>query len=65
MQVPAIANGWGLIDIATPDWARTRTSFVDDSTELQLVFSDEFEVDGRSFYPGQFAHLPEDWMGMC
>lgn len=52
-----MANGWGLVDVATPDWARTRTSFVDGSTELQLVFSDEFEVDGRSFYPGTLIQM--------
>ena len=39
-----------LIDIATPDSAKTRTGF--DGQEYDLVFSDEFEVDGRTFYPG-------------
>ena len=39
-----------LIDVATPDSAKTRTGF--DGQEYDLVFSDEFEVDGRTFYPG-------------
>jgi beta-glucanase (GH16 family) len=39
-----------LIDTATPDSAKTRTGF--DNHEYELVFSDEFNVDGRSFYPG-------------
>ena len=40
-----------LIDPDTPPEAHTKTS-VRDGRELQLVFSDEFETDGRSFYPG-------------
>jgi beta-glucanase (GH16 family) len=39
-----------LIDIATPNSAKTRTGF--DGQEYDLVFSDEFEIDGRTFYPG-------------
>lgn len=35
----------------TPDWAQTRTSLYD-GKQLQLVFSDEFNTDGRTFYPG-------------
>ncbi|TFY81007.1 hypothetical protein EWM64_g3011 [Hericium alpestre] len=50
-QVPSIGN-WGLIDIHTPNWAHTRKSFHDDGVELQLVWSDEFNTDGRTFYPG-------------
>lgn len=46
-------NGnWGLIDLETPDYAKTRKSFMDDTQELVLVWSDEFNVDGRTFYPG-------------
>jgi beta-glucan synthesis-associated protein KRE6 len=44
-------NG-GLIDTDTPAEAYTMTSFHDGSTEMQLVFSDEFNTDGRTFYPG-------------
>lgn len=49
-QVPDIGN-FGLIDNDTPAWAYTKTSW-EDGTEMQLVFSDEFETDGRTFYPG-------------
>lgn len=42
----------GLIDKDTPQSAYTKPSWMDSSTELQLVFSDEFNTDGRSFYPG-------------
>ncbi|KAJ7169728.1 beta-glucan synthesis-associated [Mycena filopes] len=51
-QVPEIAGNFGLIDVHTPKEAYTMTSFHDSDTELQLVFSDEFEVAGRTFYPG-------------
>jgi len=40
----------GLIDLETPKSEYTRLS-QDGTTELQLVFSDEFNEDGRSFYP--------------
>ncbi|KAF8339437.1 beta-glucan synthesis-associated [Amanita rubescens] len=40
----------GIIDTATPDSAKTRTGF--DGEEYELVFSDEFENPGRTFYPG-------------
>jgi beta-glucanase (GH16 family) len=39
-----------LIDTDTPSSAMTRTGF--DGEEYDLVFSDEFNVDGRTFYPG-------------
>ena len=39
-----------LIDKATPSSATTRTGF--DGQQYDLVFSDEFEVDNRTFYPG-------------
>ncbi|KAG8976162.1 hypothetical protein FRC05_004411 [Tulasnella sp. 425] len=50
-QVPTMPGNFGLIDKDTPKEAYTITSKYDGS-ELQLVFSDEFNVDGRSFYPG-------------
>nr|GAT47829.1 predicted protein [Mycena chlorophos] len=54
-QVPAIPGNFGLIDVATPKEAYTMNSYYSPGSELQLVFSDEFEVDGRSFYPdGEF-----------
>ncbi|KAJ7129426.1 glycoside hydrolase family 16 protein [Mycena epipterygia] len=49
-QVPSLGN-YGLIDLDTPVDAYTFTSLYD-GTELQLVFSDEFEADGRTFYDG-------------
>ncbi|THH13369.1 hypothetical protein EW146_g6838 [Bondarzewia mesenterica] len=51
-QVPDMPGNWGLIDLDTPEWAYTRKSFAEDGVELQLVFSDEFNTDGRTFYPG-------------
>jgi hypothetical protein len=39
-----------LVDPDTPQSVRTRTGF--DGEEYELVFSDEFNVDGRTFYPG-------------
>ena len=39
-----------LIDTDTPTDAKTRTGF--DGEEYVLVFSDEFNTDGRTFYPG-------------
>ncbi len=40
-----------LIDSDTPEEAKTRMG-TDGQTKYNLVFSDEFNVDGRSFYPG-------------
>lgn len=49
-QVPEIDNFPSLIDSHTPDDAKTFTNSRGD--EYKLVFSDEFNEDGRSFYPG-------------
>lgn len=46
-----MAGNWALIDVDTPQSAYTQTSYVD-GTEWDLVFSDEFNTDGRTFYPG-------------
>ena len=51
-QIPTLTGNWGLIDSDTPKDAYTLPSWADGKTELQLVFSDEFNVDGRTFYPG-------------
>jgi len=51
-QVPTLTGNWGLIDAETPKSAYTRTSWADGKTQLRLVFSDEFNLDGRTFYPG-------------
>lgn len=50
-QVPTMTGNWDLIDKDTPQEVYTITSFQDGS-ELELVFSDEFNQDGRTFYPG-------------
>lgn len=51
-QIPVmIGNRNLLIDVDTPQEAHTLTSY-QDGTELQLVFSDEFNVPDRTFYPG-------------
>nr|GAT56376.1 predicted protein [Mycena chlorophos] len=49
-QLPTI-EGWGLIDSETPENSYTMPSWVT-GEEMQLVFSDEFNTDGRTFYPG-------------
>ncbi|GAA5891181.1 hypothetical protein JCM8208_002530 [Rhodotorula glutinis] len=49
-QVPVIPNLPGLIDADTPDEFMTRVGH--DGHTYQLVFSDEFNVDGRTFWPG-------------
>lgn len=49
-QVPIINSLPGLIDSTTPTEAMTRQGF--DGKEYNLVFSDEFSVDGRTFWPG-------------
>ncbi|KAJ7218060.1 beta-glucan synthesis-associated [Mycena pura] len=46
-----IPGNWGLIDAETPADAYAKASWVG-GEEMQLVFSDEFNTDGRSFYPG-------------
>lgn len=52
-QVPSMPYGkFGLIDRDTPKSAYYKSSYVNPGDEWQLVFSDEFEVEGRSFYPG-------------
>uniref|UniRef100_A0A0W0FM02 GH16 domain-containing protein n=1 Tax=Moniliophthora roreri TaxID=221103 RepID=A0A0W0FM02_MONRR len=50
-QVATMPGNWGLIDLDTPQEAYTFPSY-EDGTELQLIFSDEFNTDGRTFYPG-------------
>lgn len=52
VQIPSMSGNWGLIDLDTPKEFYTKPSYHDPNEELQLVFSDEFNTDGRSFYPG-------------
>ncbi|KAG7099031.1 hypothetical protein E1B28_000911 [Marasmius oreades] len=44
-------GNWDLIGFDTPKDAYTHPSF-NDGEKLQLVSSDDFNKDGRSFYPG-------------
>lgn len=45
-------GNWGLIDLDTDKSFYTKPSYNDPSQEMQLIFSDEFTTDGRTFYPG-------------
>jgi hypothetical protein len=47
-----IPGNFGLIDRDTPKDVYTKPG-LRDGRDLQLVFSDEFNEDGRSFYPGK------------
>ncbi|GAA5927478.1 uncharacterized protein JCM15063_005912 [Sporobolomyces koalae] len=49
-QIPEMPTYRGLIDPDTPTSALTRTGF--DGKDYELVFSDEFNTDGRLFYAG-------------
>ncbi|KAI9811881.1 MAG: hypothetical protein M1827_005232 [Pycnora praestabilis] len=53
----------GLIDPTTPQSAMTRPST--DGGTLQLVFSDEFNTNNRTFYPGDDPYwtAPDFWYG--
>jgi len=51
-QIPSIPGGWGLIDVDTPKEALTKASYMNPGDQWELVFSDEFNTDGRTFYPG-------------
>ncbi|KAI0305008.1 beta-glucan synthesis-associated [Russula brevipes] len=51
-QAGQLTTGRALIDTDTPQSAYTLTSFHDSSSKLELVFSDEFNLDDRTFYPG-------------
>lgn len=52
-----------LIDKDTPDTAKSRTGF--DGQDYELVFSDEFNTAGRTFYPGDdpFWEAVDLWYG--
>lgn len=50
-QVPDMEGNFQLIDKETPVEALTRKS-LEDGSEWDLVYSDEFNTEGRSFYPG-------------
>lgn len=46
-----MTGNWGLVDLDTPQEAYTISDY-QNQNNWQLVFSDEFNVDGRTFYPG-------------
>ncbi|KAF8527506.1 glycoside hydrolase family 16 protein [Hysterangium stoloniferum] len=50
-QVPDLPGVRGLIDPDTPNEALTRVGLTDNK-QYHLAFSDEFNTDGRTFYPG-------------
>jgi beta-glucanase (GH16 family) len=50
-QIPELPGNFGMVDKETPSEALTYKSF-EDGEEMVLVFSDEFNVDDRTFYPG-------------
>jgi hypothetical protein len=72
-QVPGVRN---MVDADTPSDAMTRASWTDPSKTLKLIWSDEFNTDGRSFYPGDdpfweaqnlnyWQTGDEEWYGVC
>ncbi|KAI5897239.1 concanavalin A-like lectin/glucanase [Schizophyllum commune H4-8] len=50
-QVPMMQGNWGPIDPDTPEDVRIKTGWTSEG-EFTLVFSDEFNTDYRTFYPG-------------
>lgn len=58
-QAPVLFRMPEPIDEATPKEACTCTG--SDGNEYELIFSDEFEVDGRTFWPGEFLSLRFCW----
>lgn len=62
-QAPLLFHMPDMIDPATPGSARTRTGY--DGIAYELVFSDEFELDGRSFSPGDdpYWEAVDIWYG--
>ncbi|THG96277.1 hypothetical protein EW026_g5526, partial [Hermanssonia centrifuga] len=51
-QVPDLIGRFTIIDPDTPQEAYTKPSWADPSNNFELVWSDEFNTPGRSFYPG-------------
>lgn len=56
-QVPVMTGHFGLIDPDTPNSAYYYNSYKDNS-KWQIIFSDEFNVDGRSFYDVRLCYIP-------
>ncbi|EIW76863.1 glycoside hydrolase family 16 protein [Coniophora puteana RWD-64-598 SS2] len=51
-QIPSMLGSFGLIDVDTPKSVYTKPSYTNPNEEMDLVFSDEFNVGGRTFWPG-------------
>lgn len=51
-QVAEMPGNWAfLIDLETPQEVYTKADYIN-GEDWNLVFSDEFNTDGRTFYPG-------------
>ncbi|KAF8996765.1 glycoside hydrolase family 16 protein [Hymenopellis radicata] len=63
-QVPLLIGMPSLVDADTPKDARTRTGY--DGQKYTLVFSDEFTIPGRTFYPGDdpYWEAVDLWYGV-
>ncbi|EEB90334.1 hypothetical protein MPER_11470, partial [Moniliophthora perniciosa FA553] len=63
-QVPILNGVRELVDKDTPEDVKVRTGF--DGETYDLVFSDEFERPGRTFYPGDdpFFEAVDIWYGV-
>ena len=53
-QIPALRNVMDNIDASTPRNVYTKTGA--DGATYNLVFSDEFNTPGRTFWPGDDPH---------
>ena len=62
-QVAFLPNLPDMVDKETPDSAKTRKGW--DGKDYELVFSDEFNTAGRTFYPGDdpFWEAVDLWYG--
>ncbi|KAG7086517.1 hypothetical protein E1B28_002469 [Marasmius oreades] len=63
-QIPSLNAVRDLVDRDTPESAKTRKGF--DGEDYVLVFSDEFEQPGRTFYPGDdpYFEAMDLWYGV-
>ncbi|OSX67481.1 glycoside hydrolase family 16 protein [Postia placenta MAD-698-R-SB12] len=50
-QIPSMAGNYAMVDKHTPDSALKKADWMS-GKEWTLIFSDEFDVDGRTFWPG-------------
>lgn len=60
-QIAKMPGNFALIDLDTPQSAYTQASYNDPTEIMDLVFSDEFNLDGRTFYPGDDPF----WEAVC